>query len=135
MSLDMFGTIDPVMESRPTGGVFLVTPGGGSYGPGGVWQPDPAPTVRELFGVAIQAADARRVEILRENGGITNPTDVRNVYINDGTVLRPDDDGKFSQLLRFSDGNAVRDWRIVEVDNRPWRNYTRATVERYRGRG
>jgi len=27
----------------------------------------------------------------------------------------------------------VRKWRVVQADNRPWRNYCRAVVERYRG--
>ncbi|WP_231578084.1 hypothetical protein [Dickeya chrysanthemi] len=69
-------------------------------------------------------------------GGTANAHDVRVVHINDGvTYLYPDDDGKFSDLLEFSDGLAMRRWRVMSCDNRPWRNVCRAVVERYRGAG
>lgn len=69
-------------------------------------------------------------------GGTANAHDVRVVHINDGvTYLYPDDDGKFSDLLEFSDGLTMRRWRVMSCDNRPWRNFCRAVVERYRGAG
>jgi len=133
MSLDMFGFIDPMIESTPAGGVTLVTPGQGGYtGPGGTWE-EPTPTETTLGLVTIQQADMRTAQFMSEVGGTANPTDLRVVYLNDGTMLYPDSDGTFAQLLKFSDGQAVREWRVRQADNRPWRNYCKAVVERFRG--
>lgn len=135
MSLDFDGFIDPTLASTPAGGVTLVTPGEGGYtGPGGTWE-DPVPTETELGLVTIQQASMKTAEFLSPAGGTVNPSDLRVVYLNDGTMLHPDDDGTFAQTLRFSDGVAVREWRVREADNRPWRNYCKAIIERYRGSG
>ena len=132
-SLDVYGVVDPTVASSPEGGVELVLPGQGDYsGPGGRWV-EGEPTVRTLPTVVVQQASMRTAEFLQEHGGTVLPSDLRVVYLNDGTMLYPDGDGKFSQLLRFSDGQAVRDWRVREADNRPWHNYCKAVVERYRG--
>lgn len=133
MSLDMMGTIDPTMASSPAGGVTLVTPGQGDYsGPGGSWV-EPTPTETTLGLVTIQQADMRTAQFFTDHGGVAQPSDLRVVYINDGTMLYPETDGTFAQTLKFSDGQAVRTWRVRQADNRPWRNYCKAVVERYRG--
>lgn len=133
MSLDMMDTIDPTFASTPDGGVTLVTPGQGGYtGPGGTWE-EPVPTETPLDMITIQQADMRTAQFMSDVGGTANPTDLRVVYLNDGTMLYPSGDGTFAQLLRFSDGQAVREWRVRQADNRPWRNYCKAIVERYRG--
>lgn len=135
MSLDMYGTIGPAEASTPNGGVELVTQAAGDYtGPGGTWAPG-SETTTTLSLVTIQQASMKTAEFLAQSGGTAKPSDLRVVYINDGTMLYPDDDGTFAQVLRFSDGQAVRDWRVREADNRPWRNYCKAVVERYRGNG
>lgn len=133
MSLDFFGFLDPIMESTPSGGINLVTVGEGGYtGPGGTWV-DGAEVVTPLTMANIQQANMRTAQYLMDNGMATHASDSRVVYINDGTTLNPSDDGTYAQILRFSDGSQVRDWKVVEVDNRPWRNYCKAIVTRYRG--
>lgn len=135
MSLDMMDTITPDFASTPEGGVTLITPAEGDYtGPGGTWEEGEA-TETELSLVNIQQASMRTAEFLSEVGGAVQPSDLRVVYINDGTMLYPDDDGTFAQTLKFSDGVKERTWRVREADNRPWRNYCKAIVERYRGEG
>lgn len=134
MSLDMYGAIDADLESRITGGIFLITPASGDYsGPGGKWVETKVATEQELKFVNIQPLSLKKAEILSsQEGGVVNPTDFRTVRINDGTQIYPDDDGKFAQSLRFSDGRTVRTWRVRESDNRPWRNYCKVIVERRR---
>jgi hypothetical protein len=133
MSLDMDDFIDPDFESTPDGGVSLITQEPGGYtGAGGTWESG-ATTEDPLTAVNIQPASQRTAQFYVEHGGTVSASDLRVVHINDGTMLYPDDDGTFAQLLRFSDGTAVRDWRVREADNRPWRNFCKAVVERYRG--
>ncbi|CUR48491.1 hypothetical protein BN2364_4050 [Alloalcanivorax xenomutans] len=130
MSLDVFGFIDPVLESRPDGGVFLV-PGheGGYTGPGGTWESS-VPEPIQLKLVHIAAASKKDVEWV--GGGVGEPRDLKVVHINDGTMIYPDDDGRYSAMLRFTDGLAMRWWRVINADCRPWRNFCRVLVERSR---
>ena len=136
MTLSMQDHIDGTFNSPVEGGVKRLKPatGGGYTGPGGTWQ-DGAPAEEiTLPRVNIQPASLKTMQILVALGGTANPQDVRLVHINDGVnYLYPDDDGKFADLLEFSDGVAVRQWRVIQCDNRPWRNFCRAIVERYRG--
>lgn len=135
MSLSMQDHIDGTFNSPIPGGVKRIKPAsGGDYtGPGGTWQAG-EPEVITLKRVNIQAADMKTLELLVSMGGTSNPKDVRIVHINDGeNYLYPDDDGKFADLLEFSDGLAVRQWRVIDCDNRPWRSFCKAIVERYRG--
>lgn len=133
--LSMSDHIDGTFNSPIPGGVKRIKPasGGGYTGPGGTWEAG-APEVITLKRVNIQAADMKTLELLVSMGGTSNPKDVRIVHINDGeNYLYPDDDGKFADLLEFSDGLAVRQWRVIDCDNRPWRSFCKAIVERYRG--
>lgn len=133
MTLDMYGFIDPVFESRPEGGVTLIVPGEGGYtGPGGTWE-EGEPQRKPLQLVNIQPASLKTVETLVGQGGTVQPSDWRVVRINDGTMIYPDDTGQFAHLLEFSDGREVRQWRVRQADCRPWRNYCKVIVERYRG--
>jgi len=133
MSLDFYGFVDPVIESSPAGGVQLVTTAPGDYsGPGGTWV-DGAENITDLPFVNIQQADMRTAQYLMDNGMATHAHDARVVHVNDGTMLHPSDDGTYAQILRFSDGDNMREWKITEADNRPWRNYCRAIAVRYRG--
>ena len=61
---------------------------------------------------------------------LNEPKDMRVLHINDGTILHPDDEGRYSDIFQFSDGIAMRDWKVVQADCRPWRNYCRVVVER-----
>ena len=132
MSLDMYGHIDLTFQSRPAGGVTLYPREVGDYtAPGGTWEATTPGTPRPLAMVNIQPADPKKIEHL--TGGVTAPQDFRVVHINDGTMIYPDDDGTFSDMLEFSDGLEVRKWRVRESDCRPWRNFCRVVVERYRG--
>lgn len=84
----------------------------------------------------IQQASPKSVEAMVATSGAFNPQDWKIIHINDGvTYLYPDDSGQFADLLEFSDGLEVRQWRVRQCDNRPWRSYCRAMVERYRGEG
>lgn len=133
MTLDMYGFIDPVFESRPEGGVTLIVPGEGGYtGPGGTWE-EGEPQRKLLQLVNIQPASLKTIETLVGQGGTMQPTDWRVLRINDGTMIYPDDNGLFAHLLEFSDGLAMRQWRVRQADCRPWRSYCKVIVERYRG--
>lgn len=133
MSLDLYGFISPDFESRPAGEVVLITREPGDYsGPGGTWV-DGREDRRCLVGINIQPASLKTVQTLAGAGGALNPQDWRSIHLNDGTMVYPDDDGQMAYLFEFSDGRAVRQWRVRESDCRPDRNYCRAVVERYRG--
>lgn len=130
MSLDMYGQIDDVFESTPVGGVTLTTPAAGDYsGPGGTWVEASAPVTTPLQFVNIQPADLKTVRLVKEIGGTAQLSDLRVVRINDGTMIEPDDEGTFAQLLNFEG----KQWRVIKSDNRPWRNYCKVIVEQYRG--
>jgi len=134
--LTMEGHIDTEFNSTPKGGVWLVRTTTGDYtGPGGTWQDAGEPTRSELKLVNIQQASPKSVEPMMSTSGAFNPQDWRVIHLNDGTLLSPDDSGEFADLLEFSDGLAMRQWRVRQCDNRPWRSYCRAIVERYRGAG
>ena len=129
MTLDMYSFIDPVLESLPAGGVWLHEGVEGDYsGPGGTWVPASNNPPIELKLVNIQAPRPKDVQHLA--GGVVEPSDFKLVHINDGKMIYPDDDGRFSALLEFSDGLAMRMWRVREADNRPWRSFCRVIVER-----
>ncbi|PWC10664.1 hypothetical protein B4923_16215 [Brenneria roseae subsp. americana] len=134
--LDMHGHIDSTFNSPIAGGIRLIRAGAGGYtGPGGRWEQSEGETV-ELLRVNVQPAKWEDMQMLIGMGGTANPQDARVVHINDGVnYLYPDDNGKFADLLEFSDGQAMRQWRVMSCDNRPWRNFCRAVVERYRGAG
>lgn len=132
MSLDMWGTVDAVMQSEPAGGVTLIaagTDGYYDYDNGGVWVPGTA-TERALPLATIQPATTKTIEMAVARGGTADPKDLRNVYVNDGTELFPADTGRESDYLEFTDGIQVRRWRVLTADNRPWHNYCHAIVER-----
>jgi len=131
MSLDMYGHIDIVFESLPDGGVVLYQNQEGyyDYNNGGVWvEPDVTPA--PIASVNIQGADGKTMELMAGMGGTTNPRDVRVVHFNDGTMVYPADEGRNADELGFSDGLAMRRWRVMTSDPRPWRNYCRAVVHR-----
>ncbi|AMO49199.1 Hypothetical protein AKI40_2811 [Enterobacter sp. FY-07] len=134
--LDMNGHIDSTFNSPVPGGVRIIRAGAGGYtGPGGRWADSPGEIV-ELTRVNIQPAKWKDMQMLIGMGGTANPQDARVIHINDGVnYLWPDDNGKFADLLEFSDGQVIRQWRVMSCDNRPWRNFCRAVVERYRGMG
>lgn len=134
-NLDMYGFVDFDLESKPVGGVVLRTPSSGGYtGPGGRWVDSSPPVEVTLRDVNIQAVSLKSAELLSSQlGGVRVPSDLRLVHINDGTQIYPDDDGTFSHILLFSDGRAIREWRVIDSDNRPWRNFCKVIVARYRG--
>lgn len=131
MSLDMLDTVDGVFNSPATGGVTAYVRQEGYYDwdNGGVWvEPDVTPI--ELGPITIQGASGKTMELMVGAGGTANPRDVRVVYINDGTMLYPADDNRNADELQFSDGVAMRRWRVKMSDPRPWRTYCKAIVER-----
>lgn len=134
--LDMQGHIDSTFNSPIDGGIRLIRAAQGGYtGPGGEWEEGESEVIT-LSLVNVQSAKWKDVQMLIGMGGTANAQDVRVVHINDGVnYLWPDDEGKFSDMLEFSDGLAMRKWRVISCDNRPWRNFCRAVVERYRGVG
>lgn len=132
MPVEMGGHIGATFNTQPEGGVTLEVPAGDGYydyANGGIWVESP-PTVRALPLVNIQPADAKTMEYLVGMGGTANPRDVRVIHLNDGTSLYPQDEGRGADVLIFSDGLALRRWRVRSADNRPWHNYCRAIVER-----
>lgn len=135
--LDMKGHVDSTFNSPIDGGVRIIRAGAGGYtGPGGLYEETTPSETIPLTHVNVQPANWKDMQMLMGMGGTANPQDARVVHINDGVnYLYPDDNGKFADLLEFSDGQAVRQWRVMSCDNRPWRNFCRAVVERYRGAG
>lgn len=133
MSLDMYGMIDPTFNTQPQGGVFLLgSESDGHYDDDGIWVPPTTLPPRALTDINIQPLSKKTIEIMIGLGGTANPRDMREVWLNDGTMLYSDDDGRKADRLEFSDGLAVRVWRVVQSDNRPWHNYCHAIVERMR---
>lgn len=133
--LSMQDHIDGAFHSPIPGGVWRHPPSteGDHTGPGGTWEDGVTPDPIELKRVNIQAAGPKTMELLMGLGGTANPQDARVVHINDGVnYLYPDDTGKFADVLEFSDGLAMRRWRVMSCDNRPWRSFCRAVVERMR---
>lgn len=150
--LDMRGHVDSTFRSNIPGGIRLIRRKGDYSGPGGVWiEEDKFASVEFIFDfdndagilhckvngvhkqlsrVNVQPAKWREISLLVGEGGIAILSDFRIIHINDGeTYLMPDENGKFSDLLQFSDGTKTRLWRIRDADNRPWRNFCRAIVE------
>ncbi|MGJ8524173.1 hypothetical protein R84981_002892 [Carnimonas sp. R-84981] len=134
MALNRIGHVNGALRSRVPGGLRVITPGDGGYtGPGGTWE-DGEDSVVEVTYYNVQPSNWKDIQFLIGMGGTANPHDSRVVHINDGvTYLQPDDTGKFAQLLQFSDGIKQQKWRVMSCDNRPWRNFCRVIVERYRG--
>lgn len=133
MSLDLYGFVDPTFASRPEGGVTLLgSESDGYYDDDGIWVPPTQQPPRTLANVSIQPASKKTVEMMIGMGGTANPRDLRELWINDGTMLYPEDDGRAADRLEFSDGLAVRTWKVVQADNRPWHTYCHAIVERVR---
>lgn len=132
MSLDMSHHVMGDFVSRIPGGVRHIRVTGDYTGAGGVWQESrgPATTIQ----ANVQPASWKTAEMLVGAGRATRTEDIRSIHINDGvTYLQPKDDNKSFDLLEFSDGIETREWLVVLSDNRPWRNYCRAHVVRYRG--
>ncbi|BBG29969.1 hypothetical protein [Zymobacter palmae] len=139
--IDMQSLIDPPFRSTPAGDVWLIRQSGNSgyTGPGGTWQAAKADPV-QLTMVNIQPLKPREAESLMTVGaaGVSAPisvNDCRVVHLNDGTYLQCDDEAQEADMLRFSDGLQMREWRVIAVDNRPWHHFCRAVVQRYRGAG
>ena len=135
----MQSMIDGTFNSQPDGGVFIIRSTAGDYtGPGGTWV-DGSEKKEKIQMVNIQPAHDKDMERLINIGKIgTNPVvnieDVRIIHINDGkTYPTADDEGISADMFEFSDGIAVRRWRVISTDNRPWHNFSRVVVQRYRG--
>ena len=138
----MQSMIDGTFRSLPDGGVYLISSVSGGYnGPGGKWVEDSTPERTELTMVNIQPLDSREASHLANIGAfghdpVVNVEDYRVIHINDGkTYLTTEDNEISANYLEFSDGIAIRKWRVIEADNRPWHNFSRLVVQRYRGKG
>lgn len=133
--LDMYGHIDKIFKSDIAGGITLIRASDGDYsGAGGTWV-EQGPSERiPLNNVNVQPASGKDMKLSVDKGGTADISDLRTVHINDGVYIYPDDEGRYADMLEFSDGVSVRQWRVIHCDNRPWRNFCRAIVERYRGK-
>ncbi|PNF10541.1 hypothetical protein A6J71_10425 [Enterobacter cancerogenus] len=127
--LDMRGHVDSTFKSKIEGGIWLIRKEGDYSGPGGVWQ-ETETEREELKRVNVQPGKWREINLLVGEGGVAVISDFRTVHINDGkTYLMPDESGQYTDQLEFSDGVVMRRWRVMTVDNRPWRNFCRAVVQ------
>lgn len=113
MSLLMTGTIDDVFQSVPA----TRSVNAGSY-VDGIWQ-DGASTSKD-YKVTIQPANDREIDFVRNAG--ERITDVRKIYINDKNMDDIDQTGTWE----FSG----QQWKAVQVDCRPWRDYCKVLVVR-----
>lgn len=113
MSLNMLGHIDTTFTSLV---VTLKTEVPGSYDEFGDYVPGIETTSEHTANV--QPASLKMIEFLAQGGERT--TDVRQVWINDGTSIPV---GAELEFLGYS-------WKVLQADNRPWRNRAKAIVTR-----
>ena len=114
MSLDMIGHIDDVFESFTA---VRVTQSGAYVN--GIWQA--GATGRTSHSINAQPATDRQIDNLSSGG--ERLTDLRRIWINDGTFaeITPADQWEIDGQL----------WKTVQLDNRPRRNYCRAFISRF----
>lgn len=113
-ALDMSGTVDNEFKSI-NATRFTVAKGYTNGRPNKTPVEDP-----NAFTVTLQAVSER--ELMSLSGGGERVVDVRRVYINDGdlTALTNGDLWQFDGL--------VGTYRVIKLDNRPWRNYCKLIV-------
>jgi hypothetical protein len=120
--LDLFGHIDGTFHTS-TATLYRVT---GAYSADGSWIDD-AP-VTSTHAVNDQPATPSQIKWL--NPGGERNIELRNIYVNDGTMLRPSAPGHAADELEFDAGFGVKRWKVIQADCRPTRNYCHAIVER-----
>lgn len=114
MSLSMSGHIDAVFKSVDA--VFV--PKGGTY-VNGIWTPVLGEPVTG-YQVNVQPLSERELDFLQRGG--ERILDPRRIYVNNGDLEAITLDGTW---LFLGQG-----WKVVETDNRPWRNYCKVIVDR-----
>jgi hypothetical protein len=115
-TLDMSGTVDDDFQSVTA----QRTTAAGEYVNGKYV--DAAPTTPDDYTVTLQPVSDREIQILT-NGG-ERLTDARRVYINDGDL----ESLANGDIWNFDGVDGV--FRVVKLDNRPWRNYCKLIVSR-----
>ncbi|MDX1487719.1 MAG: hypothetical protein R3268_05925 [Acidiferrobacterales bacterium] len=113
MSLNMLGHIDTVFQSLT---ITLKTEVPGSYDEFGDYVPGIETTSEHIANV--QPATLKQIEFLAQGG--ERVTDVRQVWVNDGTSIPV---GAELEFLGYS-------WKVLQADNRPWRGRTKVVVTR-----
>jgi len=121
--LDFFGHIDSTFRTN-TATLYRVS---GGYSAAGIWEGE-APIV--ISGLAINDQPATPSQIKWLSPGGERNIELRNVYLNDGTMLRPSGPGHAADELEFDAGFGMQRWKVVQADCRPTRNYCQAVVER-----
>ncbi len=114
ISLDMFGFVDDVMT---TGAITRIYRENGSY-VDGIWQDGIVNASRHVATVQpLSPVEAQNIDI-----GGNRIKDYRKIYINDGTmaVISPQDEWVIDSI----------NYKTVDIDNRPSRNYCKITVFR-----
>ena len=122
--LDMFGHIDSAVGSV----VANIYKYHGDYtGPGGAWEQKLISKESSVL-INVQPVNDKKSEYLTGQGGGKVTQDLRKIYINNGTMVYPDQDGvRF--IIEFDAGQGVKKWSVIESDSRPWRNRCRAYVK------
>ena len=116
MSLDMLGHVSGDFVSL----IATRTPKGGAYIEG-VWQSsDGTPT---SHAINLQPLNDRESKNYVQGRRLE---DYRKAYINDGELfgLQPSD------IWEFDPGEGIQKFKVVSMDNRPWRNYCKLILVR-----
>ena len=122
--LDMFGQIDGVFKSVSA---TIYKYQGDYTGPGGAWEQTLTSTEKNVL-INVQPVTDKKSEYLTGQGGGKVTQDLRKIYINDGNMIYPDQDGvRF--VVEFDAGQGVKKWSVLESDSRPWRTRCRAYVK------
>lgn len=74
-------------------------------------------SVKEPKNVTLQAATPKEIQFA--SGG-QRISDVRKIYINDGTEMHPGNGDKVEINGEL--------WSVISADNRPWHNYCKAII-------
>lgn len=112
--LSMTGHIDDAFQSVDA--MFTpVSTGYDSYG-----LPAPSPSTPVLFTVNVQPLNLRELDILIR--GNVRIVDGRKIYVNDGDLTAIQDNGIWEFI--------GQQWKTIQTDNRPWRNYCKVIVSR-----
>jgi hypothetical protein len=112
----MVGHIDDTFQSTPatrtnrTGGIYV----------DGEWVPGTG--IETAHKVTLQPATQREIDFLLAAG--ERVIDVRRVYVNDGAAYQLQD----ADTWTFTGVDGV--FKVVSMDDRPWRTYTKIMVSR-----
>lgn len=122
--LEFFGHVDSAVGSV----LANVYHYHGDYtGPGGAWEQKLISKKSDVL-ITVQPVSDKKSEYLTGQGGGKVTSDLRRIYISDGTMLYPDQNGE-RFIIEFDAGQGIKKWSVLDSDSRPWRSRCRAYVK------